>query len=324
MVASAAPRSLLVVFLALPALASCVTVVVTAATGKVGLPLFKQLVADGDGVDAVALVRSTTEQLQQVLSDGGDAIEVPDYCEAAAVERAFAQISAPSFRLYLACGNSPAQEKAELTVLRAAVATGRCEYIVKLSTVGAVLRMQSGGPYKAHLAVEAALKAGRVPHTILRPNMFMQMAAFPGVGLGGQLTPDASVVAHPYAERSISMVAAEDVARVAATLLRTMPDDDAAGAVLDLTGPDARSYSDLARIVSRLRPPASPRVTCEATSFEEHAPAAGLRSFLEVLGGVSEVTDEVRRVTGAPATSLDDFVEAHLELFGLTAADDGK
>ena len=260
MVASAAPRSLLVVFLALPALASCVTVVVTAATGKVGLPLFKQLVADGDGVDAVALVRSTTEQLQQVLSDGGDAIEVPDYCEAAAVERAFAQISAPSFRLYLACGNSPAQEKAELTVLRAAVATGRCEYIVKLSTVGAVrgcslaARTRRTSPSRPPLRPAVSRTPSSVPTCSCRwpPSLASASAA----------AHARRIRRRPPVCRAIHLdAAAEDVARVAATLLRTTPDDDMAGAVLDLTGPDARSYSDLARIVrasGRRRRHASP------------------------------------------------------------------
>ena len=308
--------------------AAVTTVVVTAATGKVGYPLFQAL-RRADDVRAVALVRDGEKlrAMDPTITDE-DTILTADYCDRAAVDAALAQLDGgggagagggggASFNLYLACGNGPAQQEAELNVLGAAAATGMCGYVCKLSTVGAVLEMKSAGPYEAHLAIEEALAGGTIPHAILRPQMFMQMTAVPVVGIGDQLASGSSRCSHPFADMAISMIDAEDVARVAAALLtggRRQEDGQALGQTLDLTGPAAVSYADLAECISSLPGRSSP-IECVPADFDEHAPAPPLARFLEVLGSVSAVTDEVERVTGRPPTSLKAYVEGHPELF---------
>ena len=305
------------------AAAAVTTVVVTAATGKVGYPLFQAL-RRADDVRAIALVRDgeRLRAMDPTIADE-DTILTADYCDREAVDAALAQLDGDGggapFNLYLACGNGPAQQEAELNVLGAAAATGKCGYVCKLSTVGAVLEMKSAGPYEAHLAVEEALAGGTIPHAILRPQMFMQMTAVPIVGIGDQLASGSSRCSHPFADKAISMIAAEDVARVAATLLTAggrQEDGQAFGQTLDLTGPAAVSYADLAECISALpgRSSQSP-IECVPTSFDEHAPAPPLARFLEVLGSVSAVTDEVERITGRPPASLKAYVEGHPELF---------
>ena len=296
--------------------AAITTVVVTSATGKVGFQLWQAL-RQAENVRVVALVRDGAKLLSMdpTITDEGSILSA-DYCDRAAVDAALAQLNGGenSFNLYLACGNGPAQEEAELNVLNAAAATGKCGYICKLSTVGAVLEMKSGGPYEAHLAIEEALASGTIPHAILRPQMFMQMVSVPVVGIGDQLASGSSRCSHPFADKAISMIAAEDVASVAATLLTAGSDGQPFGQTLDLTGPAAVSYADLAELISSLPGRSSP-VECVPTSFDEHAPAPPLARFLEVLGSVSAVTDEVERVTGRPPTSLKAYVEGHPELF---------
>ena len=340
--------------------ATALKIVVTAATGKVGQHVVHHSSRGSDGSTSiqtvVALVRSKEklleQQQQQQQHDNSSPnssptiVEVADYSDAAAVEAAFASAVDSPFCLFLACGNGPKQQDAELSILKAAVGTNSCEYIVKLSTETSVLEMKSGGPYEAHLAIEAAVKECGVPYTILRPNMFMEMTFTPLVGLGGSgaggggggapdvLSKETTTVAHPYADKPIAMVAAEDVARVAATLLRTKGEGEC-GKTLELSGPEAVSYGDLAEVITRLREEeggvaadgdgststkATP-LTCEPISYLEHAPAehlSGLRSFLEVLGGASTVTGEVERLTGrASGVTLAEFVAAHRSAFAL-------
>merc|ERR1712070_720939 len=97
-----------------------------------------------------------------------------DFGDASALGDALQSLRPSSWRLFLACGNSPDQERLEMNLLNASAKHG-CEYIVKLSTVRTVLEAKSGGPYKAHLSIEQALAESQVPWTVLRPNLFMQM-----------------------------------------------------------------------------------------------------------------------------------------------------
>ena len=360
------------------------TVVVTAATGKVGYPLWKELRKQPD-VRAVALIRDESKLRAMVSkeSDGTNVDEssfvvVKDYCDRSAVESSLAALAeGKSFRMYLACGNGPTQQEAELALLSAAAATGQCDFICKLSTLTAALEMKAG-PYAAHLAVEDALASGSIAHAILRPNMvwhhcalalphqrpagsvfschrlriatpvgptlalripswqFMQMLATPFVGIGDQLrvsggeaegegegegrdgTTPPMTVFHPYADAGISMIDAEDVAQVAAALLlRGAPSTSGAllGETLELTGPSAVSYADLGRELSQV---SGRQIVVETRSYEEHTAAVPTaRTFLEVLGRASEVSGEVERILGRPATPLADYVRRSAESFAM-------
>ena len=284
------------------------------------------MLQSNSGVEPVALVRNPARLFLMANTASRDKEEeaevrglvlAADYCDRAALDAAFEQLDEP-FRLYLACGNGPLQVAAELNLIAAASATGKCEYICKLSTCSAALEM-AAGPYMAHLAVEATLAAGDIPHSILRPQMFMQMISSPVVGIGDQLTDDSTLIYHPFADKGIPLIAAEDVARVAATILQQpeMPvkpsaDGLAPGETLELTGPTPVSYSDVTASLSKQR---SVPLECRPRSFEEHAPAPPLAKFLEVLSTASTVTGEVERVTGKPATTLDEFLVQHPDLF---------
>jgi NAD(P)H dehydrogenase (quinone) len=300
---------------AIPLVASRSTIVVTAPNGKVGFPLFKQLVQTED-VRVVALARDA-EKLRRRVDSGADAeILVSDYCDSRSLDAAFAKIDEP-FRLFLACGNSPSQEEAEINLLDAAAATGQCEFVCKLSTLTAALEMKAG-PYAAHLAVESALAKSQLPHSILRPNMFLQMLATPLVGIGDCLASaaDAPEITcfHPFADASISMIDAEDVAQVAAALLR-QPLSGSRAETFELTGPSAVSYADFGNELSRT---SERQVRVLPRSYEEHtAVAPNAQPFLEVIGGASDVTDVVERILGRPPTSLAEFVERRRGTFGL-------
>ena len=129
------------------------TVVVTTPNGRVGSALVREL--DDRGVSVVALARDAAKA-RAAVSANIRVLEA-DYGDPDALEAAFASISG-STRVFLACGNSPTQATLECNVLDAAQ-RHNAEYVVKLSTASAVLEDERGGPYAAHLEVEAALAA---------------------------------------------------------------------------------------------------------------------------------------------------------------------
>ena len=110
----------------------------------------------------------------------------------------------------------PDQAVLEANVLEAARRSG-VTYCAKLSTATAVLEMQQGGPYPAHLEVEALLADSGLAYTVLRPNLFMDMAQRGFLGIGDMLQ-HADQCEHPFADASISMIDVRDVADVARTL----------------------------------------------------------------------------------------------------------
>lgn len=292
------------------------TIVVAAANGKVGRHVLAAL-AGKDSLTIVPLVRSTSRlraelerlDLSTSLCDAmvRDAIEC-DYTDTDAVSAAFSKIrpgliSFDELRLFLATGNGPRQAEAECNVLQAARRVG-VTYVVKLSTATQVLEMESG-PYQAHRQVEAALQqAESLCYTVLRPNIFMQMTAAPLIGIGAALAHTDACV-HPFADTPISMVDARDVGAVAATLLSAREPRERNAQILELTGPKAVTYRELAQCLSSVRPRP---VSCEPVSLEEHVSAPSLRAFLGTLSRCSATSTTIEECIGRPATPLAEFV----------------
>ena len=142
--------------------------------------------------------------------------------------------------------------------------------------------------------------------------MFLQMLTTPLVGIGDCLTavtgapPEPITCHHPFANASISMIDAEDVAHVAAALLQQPPDGSLAE-TLELSGPAAVSYADFGAELSQT---SGRQIRVLPRSYEEHtAIAPQAQPFLEVIGRASEVSDAVERILGRPPTSLAEFVE---------------
>ena len=285
------------------------TIVVTTPSGRVGSALIRAL--DARGVPIVVLARdaakaraSLTANIRVLEADYGD----PD-----ALEAAFASISG-STRVFLACGNSPTQATLECNLLDAAQ-RHNAEYVVKLSTASAVLEDERGGPYAAHLEVEAALAACGVAHTVLRPNLFFQMLV--GGGLLGVALDENGACEHAFATAPTAAIDCRDVAAVAAALLAC---DDVAphdGRVYSLTGPAPVTLADdLAKELARMRGGPVTITACSAEAQIRRAMPglpppveASLVGFLEVLAErCRETTPHVEALSGRPPTSLATFV----------------
>lgn len=160
-----------------------------------------------------------------------------------------------------------------------------------------------------HHATEEHVRASGMAWTFLRDTFYVDvMEALVG--------PD-GVIRGPAGDGRCAVVARADVARVAAAVLR---DPDAhAGATYDVTGPEALSLGDVARIVGEVR---GRSVTFHDETVEEAyasrasygAPRwqldAWVSTYTAIASGVmAEPSDAVERVTGVPPTDLRSFLQ---------------
>ena len=139
-------------------------ILVTGATGTVGLPLVRALRKAGQPVRAIILREERRAALLEKLGVevfAGDLAAPESYREAfRGVDRAF--ILTPS---------GPAQADMEIGFIDGAIAAG-LSVLVKHSAVGA--EPNAVGVVSAHSQVERYLQEKRVPHVVVRPTQFMQ------------------------------------------------------------------------------------------------------------------------------------------------------
>lgn len=193
-------------------------------------------------------------------------------------------------------------------VIDAAV-KARVSHVVNLGSFGA-----DDTPWSSigwNRLVEAYLEVSGLGHTTLRPNFFMDNIPPRTDKAGGRII-------HYFGETPVSWIAASDIARVAAAVLRDPEAHD--GAALPLNH-ESRTMDEIAGIVSKVT----------GRSFRaEHIPAdvalqqllargwqdAFARPFIDYMRAISagevpevgETSDTVVRVTGTPGVGWADWV----------------
>ncbi|MEE8171351.1 MAG: NAD(P)H-binding protein, partial [Alphaproteobacteria bacterium] len=218
--------------------------------------------------------------------------------------------------LFLLCGAQPGMDILEINAIEAAkqADVGR---IVKISVPNAA-ETGIAALQRLHGRSEAALGASGIAWTVLRPNAFMQNLYGPTQGF------DAGRICRlPLGEAKYCFIDAQDIA---ATALAALTENGHAGKVYDLTGPEALSYAEAARIVSK--------ATGETFTFVDISPqesragllAAGIEPWFadEILewfslfrhGQVGALSNAVETVTGRAPRALSDFVQRNLAHFG--------
>jgi len=202
----------------------------------------------------------------------------------------------------------PAPERAMIPFLERAAADGVRRGVL-LSALGV-----EHGPEVGQRAVELALAATVPEAVILRPTWFMENFS-EGVFAGSIRSAD--VIALPAGDAPYALVAAGDIAAVAAAALTQ---DAPAGAEHPITGPEALTHAQVAELIGAARgrpvryvdvPPDDFRAQLEATGIHPGYAAILLGIFEEGRAGASStVHDTVERVTGRPATSFAAFAKA--------------
>jgi uncharacterized protein YbjT (DUF2867 family) len=274
-------------------------ILVIGGRSKIGSALLDDLVARGVPVRALARKREGAGFLAGVEAVGGDLTD-PDSLVAAmdGVDQVF-----------LLCG--PREDEVELNknAIDAAASAG-IGLLVRSSILGADPASRSTF-VRNHGTCDEYLRNSNVRHAIVHPNMFMQNVpetTIPSIGEDGTFYANAG-------EARLSMVDTRDVGAVAAVLL-TEPGHE--GDEVDVTGPEALSYAEVADRLSAAMGRKIRYVDVPDDAVHQTLSGFGLdpwmvNSLIDLFqnyrasgrdGYAAQVTDSVERLTGRPARTL--------------------
>lgn len=161
-----------------------------------------------------------------------------------------------------------------------------------------------------HWATEERIRAAGVAWTFARMNLYLDFLPF--------MSSPAGVIEGPAGDGRAAVVARADVAAAVAALLTADGED---GRTHDLTGPEALTLGEAAELMARVsgKPVAFHDQTVEqayASRASYGAPdwqvTAWVTTYTAIAAGdVAAVSDAVPRLTGRPATSLEDYLRKH-------------
>ena len=282
-------------------------ILVTGATGTIGVELIKELSRRGVFVRALVRdrMRSRRVSLPGVELVDGD-FDLPETLPAAleGVDE-----------LFLLVPSSSRAEVQQLQFIDAAKRNG-VKHIVKLSQLGAALN-SPGRFQRCHAVVEDYIRESGFAYTFLRPNLFMQRLLDSRSGISSQ-----GVFYAAAGTAKISAIDARDIAAAAAQVLTEYGHE---GETYELTGPEALSYTQMADILSQatgmlIRCVDLPLDAFQHSLLDRGVPkwqANGLveESAIYRCGGAADVTNAVFNVTGSASRTFSDFAFDYSAVF---------
>lgn len=289
-------------------------ILITGVTGTIGGEVARQLAATGERVRAMAR--------DPARADVPVGIEVvrADFDDASSLEHAVDGAGA----VFLATAPGPAVPRHDTAMLAAARAADVAK-IVKLSAIGTTVAGEPDGPDGRgqvkvgtwHRPGEEAIRASGATWTVLRPSDYASNTL-----RWAQAVRAGTPVANMTGTGAQGVVDPSDVAAVAAAVL-TSPAWD--GRVLTLTGPEALSVPDQARLLSRAlgRPVetvdipldvARPQMLDSGMDPAFVEVAIDGRAFVAA-GRNATVTDHVEQVLGRPPHTFAAWAADHRHAF---------
>jgi uncharacterized protein YbjT (DUF2867 family) len=279
-------------------------ILVVGGRSKIGSALIGELLDRGEQVRALMRPREDAGSLPI-----GVEASTGDLGDAESLARAMAGVS----KVFLLCGPTPDEVALNRNAIDAA-SEAKVELLVRSSILGA--DGAAGSTFaEDHRACDEYLRGAGVPFAIVRPNMFMQ-------NIPENTTPSIDGSGNFYTntgDARISMVDTRDVAAVAAVLLTEAGHE---GDEVDVTGPEALSYDDVAgrlsasmgRQVNHVKvPDDAVRTALAGFGMGEWMVGALVDLFEDYRrsgpdGYAAQVTDAVKRLTGKDPRSLDDML----------------
>jgi uncharacterized protein YbjT (DUF2867 family) len=266
-------------------------ILVLGATGHVGRPLVKDLIAKGEAVKAASRAGQPVEGAEGVAFD----LAKPD----------FGTLFAGADRLFMMLPSGYTDSKGLLLPIVNAAAARKVK-IVFMSAFGA--DADDSIPYRQ---VEIAVEKSGVPFVILRPNWFADnFHIFWKHGI------DHGQISVPAADGKSSFIDARDIAASAAAALTSSRFD---GKAFNLTGPAALSYGEAAAILSGVLGRKIAYQPLDDAAFTAMLTGAGVSAdyagFLAMIfqpvreGWTARVTGDVKELTGRAPRSLRDYAE---------------
>jgi uncharacterized protein YbjT (DUF2867 family) len=281
-------------------------ILVLNAGGNIGKELVRELQARG--AEFTAAYRSP-EQVQTAQQSGLKAVTA-DFAQPETLDAALSGVE----KVFVVAPPSPNLEEMESNVVQAAQKAG-VRHLVKSSVWGAESEAFLFG--RPHRAIEKKIEAGGIPYTFLRPTGFMQ-----------NMLSNAAIIKSqgafylPAGEARVSEIDYRDIAKVAAV---TLTEDGHIGKSYDLTGPEAMTYAERAKVLSEVlgRPityVSPPDADWKATMRGYGLPEWQVEGILDLIryyktGNSERISPAVEEVTGSKPISYRQFVEDYKEAF---------
>jgi uncharacterized protein YbjT (DUF2867 family) len=279
-------------------------VLVTGATGNTGSFLVPRLL--GADIDVRVFVRD--EKKAKPLKDSGAEVIIGDLDQPETIIPAVKSVD----KIYLLTWNGPTQLQQAENVIKAALETGN-PHIVRHSMWGP----GNSRIIKQGLQVEEIIKSSKLPWTILKPTFYMQntMMAAQTIATQGNIYWDMK-------DGKLGMIDVRDIAEAAFAVITGKGHE---GKSYVLTGPEAISFTDIAKIFSRVleRDVNYINVPGEA-SFQAMiglgVPEWIAKGYVELSEGFSgnfanSTTQNIEILTGYPARSFEQFASDFTQVF---------
>ena len=272
------------------------TIAVTGVTGRIGGAVATELQDLTPRLRLLVRNPSRAPRLEGQLA-------VADYSDAAASREALAGVDV---LFMVSAGESPERVQQHEVFVDAAAAAG-VKHIVYTSFLGA----KPDATFtlaRDHWYTEQHIRESGIVWTFLRDSFYLDF--FP------EVVGENGVIRGPAGNGRVGAVSREDVARSATAVLRNPAPH--AGCAYDMTGPQALSLNDIARIIGEVwgKP-----VTYQDESLEEayasraHYGAPGwevdawVSTYTAIaLGELDVVSDSVQSLTGRPPLSLTELL----------------
>lgn len=270
---------------------------VTGATGHVGGLVARHLADQGRGLRLVVRDPSRSPHLP-----GAD-VRRADYADAAAARDALTGVRV----LFMVSGSESADRREQHRTFVEAVADAGVQHIVYTSFVGAAPDA-TFTLARDHFATEEWIRASGMSFTFLRDSLYLDILP--------DFAGEDGAIRGPAGQGRVGAVARADVARVAAHVMAAP--EHHAGQTYDLTGREALTLEDAARIITKAT--GRPTRYVEETIDEAYASRARygapnwqvdawVSTYRAIARGeLATVTDDVARLTGVPAMTLADFL----------------
>lgn len=274
-----------------------------------------------DGLPVRAMVHRDDDRVSP-LRDLGAEVVVGDLTNPSDVANAMAGVD----RMFFSMSVSPDYLTATSIVCAVALAAAPLQVLVNMSQMTVsqmtLTSTSESKQHRLHWLAEHIINWSGVPAVHIRPTVFMENPLL--TMLAAASIRDRGALVLPFGDGRTSPIAAADVARVVATILREP--EGRIGAVYELTGPEVLDEAGLAAEYSRAlgRPVTAEDITLEDWTDKVLKPMGlpphvqqhiATMSRLHREGRYDRSTDDVAQITGTPAQTVEQYVAAHAGVF---------